>query len=97
MDTFEYTTLAAALKAVPDPRIRRGQRYPWSLLLILIAAALASGEHHGRGIGQWVQEHATELARWLAWSGSRLPSEVTLRRALRTVDLDWSYPALVES
>lgn len=88
MDTFEYTTLAAALKAVPDPRKRRGQRYPWSLLLILIAAALASGEHHGRGIGQWVQEHATELARWLAWSGSRLPSEATLRRALRTVDLD---------
>lgn len=67
MDTFEHTTLAAALKAVPDPRKRRGHRYPWSLLLILIAAALARGKRHRREIGRWVQEHATELACWLAW------------------------------
>ena len=52
MDPDQYTTLAAALQAVPDPRQRRGQRYPWSLLLTLIMAALISGEQHGRGIGQ---------------------------------------------
>ena len=47
MDPDQYTTLAATLQAVPDPR----QRYPWSLLLTLIMAALVSGEQHGRGIG----------------------------------------------
>ena len=57
MDPDQYTTLAAALQAVPDPR----QRYPWALLLTLIMAALVSGEQHGRGIGQWGQEHAAEL------------------------------------
>ena len=31
MDTPEYTTLAAPLKGVPDPRQRRGQHYPWPL------------------------------------------------------------------
>ena len=44
MDTPEYTTLAAPLKGVPDPRQRRGQHYPWSLLIM---AALVSGERHG--------------------------------------------------
>ena len=84
MDTPEYTTLAAALKGLPDPRQRRGQRYPWSLLIL---AALLSGERHGRGIGQWVQEHAAELGDRLGWPGPQLPSEATLRRALRELDL----------
>jgi len=33
MATGEYTTLVEAFRAVPDPRKRRGQRYPWWLLL----------------------------------------------------------------
>ena len=41
----------------------------------------------GGGSGSGFQEHATELARWLDWSGPRFPSEATLRRALREVDL----------
>ncbi len=68
MDTPEYTTLAAPLKGLPDPRQHRGQRYPWSLLIM---AALLSGERHGRGLGQWVQEHAAEWGP--GWAG-RVPS-----------------------
>src|ERR671938_1278587 len=82
MDPDQYTTLAAALQAVPDPR----QRYPWALLLTLIMAALVSGEQHGRGIGQWGQEHAAELGERIGWPPG-LPSEATLRRVLRDVDL----------
>jgi predicted transposase YbfD/YdcC len=87
MDEAEYTTLVAALAAVPDPRRRRGQRYQWELLLVLIAAAVASGQTHGRGIGQWVRERAERLAELLGRPGARLPSEATLRRALRYVDV----------
>ncbi len=83
MDEGEYKTLAA----VPDPRQRRGQRYPWRLLLVLIVAAVASGQPHGRAIGQWVQEHASELRTGLGWRERRLPSAATLRRALLTIDL----------
>ena len=82
MDPDQYMTLAAALQAVPDPR----QRYPWALLLTLIMAALVSGEQHGRGIGQWGQEHAAELGERIGWPPG-LPSEATLRRVLRDVDL----------
>lgn len=87
MDQREYTSLAAALSAVPDPRAARGQRYPWHLLLVLIAAALASGQSHGRGIGQWVREHAEVLRDTLGWHSQHWPSEATLRRVLRDLDV----------
>ncbi len=74
MANGEYTTLVDAFRAVPDPRKRRGQRYPWWLLLTLIAAAMLSGQQHGRGIGQWVREHTDELRDALGWTGQRLPS-----------------------
>jgi predicted transposase YbfD/YdcC len=87
MDEPEYTSLAAALAAVPDPRGKRGRRYSWELLLTLISAALVSGQRHGRGIGQWVREHAEALGGRFGRPDRRLPSEATLRRALRAVDV----------
>lgn len=88
MDHGEYTSLAAALGAVPDPRAARGKRYPWPLLLVLISAALVSGQPHGRAISQWVREHAEALRSALDWQTAHWPSEATLRRVLRTVDVD---------
>lgn len=87
MDQLEYTSLAEALAAVPDPRHARGQRYPWSLLLVGISAALASGQTHGRGIGQWVRDQAPTWRPALGWPLTRWPSESTLRRALRHLDV----------
>jgi predicted transposase YbfD/YdcC len=87
MDVPQYTDLLSALRAVPDPRHRRGRRYAWPLLLTLIAAALASGERNLRAVGQWVGEHADELIALLDPPRRRLPSTATLRRALRAVDL----------
>ena len=87
MDQREYTSLAAALSEVPDPRAARGQRYPWSLLLLLIGAAVASGQPHGRAISQWVREHAEVLQAALDWHAPHWPSEATLRRVLRDLDV----------
>jgi predicted transposase YbfD/YdcC len=86
MDERKYRTLAEALAEVPDPRRRRGRRYPWALLLTLVSAALASGQRNGRAIGQWVREQREELAAPLGRAGRPLPSEATLRRAVRAVD-----------
>lgn len=87
MDRVEYTTLVAAVRDVPDPRQRRGQRYPWWVLLTVIAAAVVSGQRHGRAISQWVHEHAGELGGVLAAADGRVPSEATLRRTLQAVDV----------
>lgn len=88
MDAPQYRDFRAALSAVPDPRQRRGRRYPWPVLLTLIAAALVSGQQGMRAIAQWVAEHAEELAPLLGLAPGRVPSAATLRRALRAVDLD---------
>lgn len=87
MDAPRYTNLCAALAAVPDPRQRRGQRYAWPVLLTVIAAAVVSGQHGMRAIGQWVAEHADELGPMLGLAPGRAPSAATLRRAVRAVDL----------
>jgi predicted transposase YbfD/YdcC len=87
MDAPQYTNLRAALAAVPDPRCRRGQRYPWPVLLTLLAAGLVSGQKSVRAIAQWVAEHAAELELLAGLPPGRVPSAATLRRALRAVDL----------
>ena len=39
MDQEECSTLLDALQGIPDPRKARGQRYPWLLLLALVAGS----------------------------------------------------------
>jgi len=87
MDEPQYSTLMEALAGVPDPRKARGKQYSWTLLLSLVCSALASGERSGHGIATWVAEHASALLLRLRPEPARLPSESTLRRALRRVDV----------
>jgi hypothetical protein len=87
MDEPHSSTLLEALSAVPDPRKARGKQYSWSLLLTLVSSVLASGERNGHGIASWVAEHAAALMVWLHPERGRLPSESTLRRVLRRVDV----------
>jgi hypothetical protein len=89
MDTLQYSTLMEAVADVPDPRQRRGKRHAWALILTLICAALVCQQRSGRALGQWVVEHAEELATALPLPQRRLPSTSTLRRALR----DLAVPA----
>lgn len=87
MDEPQYSTLLEALSAVPDPRKARGKQYSWVLLLTLVSSALGSGERSGHGIASWVVEHTAALLLWLRPERGRLPSESTIRRALRQVDV----------
>jgi predicted transposase YbfD/YdcC len=87
MDTPQFSDFRAALRDVPDPRQRRGRRYPWPVRLTLIAAALVSGQQGMRAIAQWVTEHADEVRPLVELPPGRVPSAATLRRALRVVDV----------
>lgn len=89
MDKAQYSTLKESLKGVPDPRKARGQRYPWWLVLILLCGAMASGQRTAHAMADWVRLHTVELIEALQVSRERLPSESTLRRALRAIDLIW--------
>ncbi len=87
MDSRTYSTLMDAVADVPDPRKRRGKRHPWALILTLISAALVCGQHSGRALGQWVEEHSGELLSHLPIPQRPLPRSATLRRAMRALDV----------
>lgn len=82
----QYTSLLEALAVVPDPRKARGKRFAWTLLLTLLAAGLASGYQTAHAIAQWVGLQASALRAALPGL-TRLPSESTLLRALRLIDV----------
>ncbi len=86
MDQPHYTTLVDALREIADQRKARGQRYPWLLLLTLIALALVSGQRSVHAIADWVEQHWEELVAELHPARPTWPSESTIRRALRTMD-----------
>jgi hypothetical protein len=85
MEYDQLTTWTEEFEQMSDPRGDKGKRYPWWVLMTLIAAALVSGQLTMSAVSQWVQEHAEEL-RQRVWP--RLPSAATLRRALQQMPLE---------
>lgn len=82
----QYSTLLAAVQAVPDPRKARGKRYSWALLLTVLIAGLASNYQTARAIADWVRLH---FATWQALLPElhHPPSASTLLRTLRQLDV----------
>src|SRR5262245_44548274 len=87
MDSLQDSTFMAVLADLPDPRKRRGTRHAWRVVLALISAALAAGCRTPHAIGQWVGLHAAVLHATLCPTAKRLPSESTVVRALRHLDV----------
>lgn len=85
MSENHYSTLAAALRQIPDPRNRRGQRYAWGDVWVVIAAALVAGQRGGRAMAQWAKEHQAVLVAHLQPRCGSVPSAATLYRALAEV------------
>lgn len=91
MSTEDYSTwsgLAQYLAQVYDVRSRRGQRYEWSYLLVLLAAALLAGEKTLVGMHHWLRMHETELVKVLRPRRRCLPSLLTLSRVLAKVRVE---------
>jgi len=85
MDHAQCITLMEYLKAVPDPRDRRGQRYEWRVILAILCAGLISGQTRVWDIVAWARQHGHEIIELLAIRKKRVPSASTFYLALRTV------------
>lgn len=79
--------LIPLLQELDDPRCRRGRRYEWWVLLGTVVAAMLAGCDHYRAMAQWAADHRELLAEYLRLPGGRAPSECTLQRTMRQVDL----------
>jgi predicted transposase YbfD/YdcC len=88
MNQVNYTTLIGKLADLPDPRSRRGQRYEWLFLLVVICGALISGHKSVRGMAQWAFVHGKEILEMLQPQRQLVPSAATLYRTLRAIDVN---------
>jgi predicted transposase YbfD/YdcC len=87
MDQLQYSKLIDALRHVPDPRHARGKQLEWTMILGVIACALLCQQRSIVAIADWVQHHRAFLLATFHPVRQRLPSEATIRRALRAVNV----------
>jgi hypothetical protein len=80
--------LSAILVQIHDPRAAHGCRYPWSALLLLVVVGLLSGANSQRGLARWAEYAGWSRLRRLGFARQRRPSQPTLHRLLRDVDVD---------
>ena len=83
-------SLLSVLAQVPDPRARRGRRYPWAALLLLWVVALLCGVNTQRACTRWSANVGGARRCRLGLPRGRSPSLATLHRVLHQV----SVPAL---
>jgi predicted transposase YbfD/YdcC len=87
MDHPEYSKLVEALQHVPDPRHARGKQLEWTMILGVIACAILCQQRSAAAIAQWVHQQRDLLIACFRPARHRVPSEATLRRALRHLDV----------
>jgi len=81
------STLLAYLRQVPDYRKARGQRFAWSYLLALVAAAVAAGQTTVLAMTTWAETQAAQLITALQPDCPRIPSAATWRRLVAHIDI----------
>jgi predicted transposase YbfD/YdcC len=79
--------LSAILAQVPDPRKARGRQYPWLSLLLVVVVGLLCGANSQRGLARWGHNIGRARLRRLGLLGTHAPSQPTLHRLLRDVDV----------
>jgi len=80
-------SLATIVAQIPDPRARRGQRYPWAALLLLVIAGLLSGANSQQALARWGKRTRWAHRRQLGFVRRAAPSVATLHRALHSIDV----------
>lgn len=80
---IDIPALRAALEKVPDPRARRGVRYPFTELLLVFVCAVFSGAKSLTMIAEWAR-HADTAGPLFA--AGKVPSLATIHRLAARID-----------
>lgn len=83
----DHDHLLAVFESVPDPRDRRGIRYPLAGVLALAVTATLAGARSFTAIGQWAADQAVEVLSAFGITSS-VPEESTLRKLFARLDAD---------
>jgi len=79
------TDLLVALRAVSDPRCRRGTRHRFNAVLGLAVCAVLAGARSYTAIAEWAQDLTPTVGQRLGL-GRLPPCESTIRRVLQRLD-----------
>jgi DDE_Tnp_1-associated len=85
--TERIAPLTAILAQVPDPRKSRGRQDPWLPLLLLVVVGLLCGANSQRALARWGHNIGRTRLRRLGLMGPHSPSQPTLHRLLRDMDV----------
>lgn len=83
-----HRRLLSVLESVPDPRDRRGVRYPLAGVLALAVTAVVAGCRSFAAIGQWATEATGEHLAAFGLTRAGAPDESTLRKLFARIDAD---------
>ncbi|WP_161987396.1 transposase family protein, partial [Prescottella subtropica] len=83
----DHERLLEVFESVPDPRDRRGIRYPLAGVLALVVTATLAGCRSFTAIGQWAADQAAEVLSGFGITGG-VPEESTLRKLFARLDAD---------
>ena len=89
-----FAGLLAALDRIPDPRRRRGRRYPLAHLLLFSVLAVLAGATSYRGILVFIAVHRERLNATFGSRFRRVPAVNTLRglfQALEPAELEAAF------
>lgn len=78
--------LLETLRQVPDPRMRRGVRYPLAALLALACAAMLCGYRSYSAISEWGRNYDPAFLRALGFTRETVPCAATLFQVFRRLD-----------
>jgi len=80
-------SLLEALTEVPDPRSRHGRRYQIASVLALAVCAMVCGARSQYAIAQWGTVHFPLVQETLGLLRKRTPSQATIHRVFKTLDV----------
>ncbi len=78
--------LLEALRAVPDPRSRRGCSYPFHSILALIVVGILVGRRSPVAIAQMSEDYGPQFALLLGFPRLRIPTASALSKLLPRID-----------
>jgi predicted transposase YbfD/YdcC len=81
-------SLLGRLAALPDPRVRKGRRYPLAALVGLVLLGMLHGRDSLRGAWVWARQHWGSVWRPLGARSPQFPSYNTVRDLLARLDVD---------